>query len=196
MCYSQWDFIIQELQFWEWQKEIWQINNPAFWKNQNVTYAVKLELIGNMRKKIPVIKKRIPPADYKIGSFGKGELDPGLNDEQSELMKRLIGKIQTSNSDFSTPPIPTKQLSDSERLSEIKNSFRILMKRKLEGEKNWKDELIPSKVYYNANKMWKEAKMRPHAIDKKDWTEYLEFKDYEKIFCHHCRIVSTRHVRI
>ena len=38
--------------------------------------------------------------------------------------------------------------------------------------------------------MWKEAKMRPHAIDKKDWTEYLEFKDYEKIFCHHCRICN------
>jgi len=96
---------------------------------------------------------------------------------------------------FSTPEIPTTVISDQDMIGEIEIAFRKLIKRKLSKLDNWENENIPKEVLEKAKHRLEEAKLGPYGVSGNSWLEYLEVKDFERIFCNHCKTCSKKTFR-
>jgi hypothetical protein len=97
--------------------------------------------------------------------------------------------------DYSTPKIQITKLSDDEMIASIEIAFRKLIRRKLLNEKNW-EQLIPYDRLKEAKERLEEANLKDFTTPGNDWLDYIEIKDYEKIFCQHCSICSLKFQKI
>ena len=99
------------------------------------------------------------------------------------------------NKNLSPARIPTKKLSDHDMMFEIEKAFRKLIKRKLSGFQNWERELIPEKVFQEANRRWEKEQISHRLEGEPEWLDFLDVTGFKEIFLYHCKTCTVEKKR-